>query len=81
MAKYYFHMRNDAEELLDPEGVEMLSKRVPVYALLTARDCMAGDVRSGYLNLDYRIDVHEANGRLVHSLRFCDAVSIGGAAL
>jgi hypothetical protein len=49
-------------------------------ALRSARDCMAGDIKSGQLDLRYRIDVHDERGALVHRLRFADAVRVITAA-
>jgi hypothetical protein len=40
------------------------------------RDCMAGDIKDGLLDLRYRIDVHEDAGELVHSLPFPQAVEV-----
>jgi hypothetical protein len=45
-------------------------------ALASARDCIAGDVRDGQVDLRYRINVHDENDHVVHSLSFADAVEI-----
>jgi hypothetical protein len=37
---------------------------------------MAGDVKHGRLDLRYRIDVHDENGKVVHRLAFPDAVEV-----
>jgi len=76
MPKYFFHLRDGADLLLDPDGVEMPQESVAGAALREARDCIAGDVRHGRINLDCRIDVHAEDGRLVHSLPFVDALEI-----
>ncbi len=39
---------------------------------------MSEDVKSGRLDLHYRIDVHDESGELVHSLAFADALQIVG---
>jgi hypothetical protein len=77
--RYFLHLRDSIDEILDPEGLEMPEEAVAGAALLSARDCMAGDVKQGRLDLHYRIDVHGECGKLVHSLRFADAVEIVGA--
>lgn len=76
MPHYYLHLRNGAAETLDPEGTEMAAESVAAMALLGARDCMAGDVKGGRLDLRYRVDVHDDDGGLVHSLLFTNALEI-----
>ena len=79
MARYFLHLIDSTDILLDPEGVEMTPDAIPGLALAAARDCMAGDIRSGRLDLHYRIEVVDEGGECVHSLRFADAVTIRGA--
>jgi hypothetical protein len=76
MPLYFMHLRDGKDEVLDPEGVEMPSEAVAGVALLAARDCMAGDVKQGKLDLHYRIDVHDEDGNIVHTLSFADAIEI-----
>lgn len=76
MHKYFFHLIDSIEVCLDPEGVRLPHEAIEDAALLQARDCMAGDVKEGRLRLDYRIDVHNEAGALVHSLSFADAIEI-----
>ena len=76
MPRYFFHLRDSTDEVLDPEGVEMPAKAVAGAALLQARDCMAGDVKNGRLDLHYRIDVHDESGAVVHSLAFEEALEV-----
>lgn len=76
MPLYFFHRRDTNDVLLDPEGVQMAPGEVPSKALWQARDCMAGDVKSGRLDLRYHIDVHDEGGQEVHSIAFADAVDI-----
>ena len=45
-------------------------------ALAPARDCMAGDVKSGQLDLRYRIEVQDGAREVVHRLPFADAIKI-----
>lgn len=76
MPRYFLHLRTGADEVIDMEGIEMPAEAVAGVVLLQARDCMAGDVRSGRLDLHARIDVHDEGGRLVHSLSFADALDL-----
>lgn len=76
MPKFFFHLRDSTDEVLDPDGVQMPLEAVAGAALLQARDCMSADVRKGTLDLHYRIDVHDEAGEVVHSLRFEDALEV-----
>ncbi|HEV2596464.1 MAG TPA: hypothetical protein VGU01_14830 [Sphingomicrobium sp.] len=76
MPRYYLHLRDEFTDTLEPEGKETPLEAVARTALLAARDCMAGDVRDGRLDLRYRIDVHDERSKLVHSLAFADALVI-----
>ena len=80
MPRYFMHLVDSIDVTLDPEGVEMPAEAIVGAALLQARDCMAHDVKSGQLDFHYRIDVHDENGELVHSLPFRDALVIVGQA-
>lgn len=45
-------------------------------ALLNTRDCIAGDVRNGLVDLHHRLAVHDEKGEVVHQLDFAEAVKI-----
>jgi hypothetical protein len=76
MPRYYMHLIDGADILLDPDGADLEIERVAASALAQARDCMAGDVKGGRLDLGYRIDVHDESGNVVHTQQFQDAVEI-----
>jgi hypothetical protein len=76
MPRYFMHLIDSVDETLDPEGVELPAEAVPGAALMAARDCIAGDVSTGRIDLHCRIDVHDESGKLVHSLPFAEAVQI-----
>ena len=76
MPRYFLHLRDGVDELLDPEGLDIAREAVAGVALSQARDCMAGDVKDGRLDLSLRIDVHDESGEPVHSLSFADALQI-----
>jgi hypothetical protein len=73
----FFHLRDDRDEILDPDGNDLPDREaMERYALMAARGIMAGDIANGILDLRYRIDVESAAGETVYSLRFRDAFSI-----
>ena len=77
MARYFMHLRDGSDELLDPEGVEYpdlnaLRKAV----LVAARDLMKGDVGEGVLDFRFRIDAEDETGEIVYTLAFKDALHI-----
>jgi len=76
MPRFFLHLKDSKDEILDPEGVEMPADAVPGVALRAARDCIAGDVRSGRIDLHFRIEVFSDSGELVYTLPFTDAVEI-----
>lgn len=77
--KYFFHLCNDDETVLDVEGRTFDNpEQVRRAALEAARDIMSSEVRGGHLNLDQRIDVVDQRNFVAHSLQFRDAVRISG---
>lgn len=77
MARYFLHLRDGTNELLDPEGREFPTLEVMRDAVLfTARDLIAGDVRNGLVDFRFRIDVHDETGAIVYSFPFKHAFSI-----
>jgi hypothetical protein len=76
MPRYFMHLRDGTDEVPDPEGVDMPLEAVSRAALMDARSCIAEDARAGRIYLGYRIDVHDEEGTVVHSLSFADAVEI-----
>lgn len=76
MPRYFFHLIDSTNVLLDPDGTNMPAEAVEGAALAAARDCMAGDVKTGQLDLCCRIDVHDEENQVVHRLEFTDALNI-----
>ena len=77
MALYFFHLRNGTDVLLDPDGREVDGiAAVQVAALRDARSIISDDASNGRIRLEYRIDVQDAAGLLVHKITFEDAVTI-----
>lgn len=77
MTRFYFHMRDGTDELLDPDGIRCQDMEgVRRSALEAALDVMGGDLRKGIVDLRYRIDVEDQSGEVVHTLPFGQAVRI-----
>lgn len=77
MARYFMHLRDGTEELLDPDGIDYASTDALRTAVMAAaRDLMSGDVTRGVVDLRFRIDAEDEQGKLVYSLPFKHAVSI-----
>ena len=76
MARYFMHLRDGTDGLLDPDGCDFPTLEDASAALFTARDLIAGDVRDGRIDLRFRIDVHDETGAIVYTLPFQHALSI-----
>lgn len=79
MPRLFFHLRDGEDFLLDPDGVELPDlAAAKAFALRNAYDLMAGEVQSGKLKLDQRIDVEDEAGNVLHTVRFHDLVEVTG---
>jgi hypothetical protein len=78
MARYFLHLRDGTDELLDPEGVEFADlDAVRKAVVVNVRDVMAGQIQTaGILDLRYQIDAEDEVRAVVYSLRFDDAVRV-----
>jgi len=77
MTRYFLHLRDHIDEVLDEEGIELPGLGALKKAVMeAARDIMAGDVRNGVLDFRYRIDAQNEQGDIVFSLPFQHAASI-----
>jgi hypothetical protein len=77
MARYFLHLRDGSDEVLDPDGSEFDDiEAVRLGVMQNARDTIAGDVRNGVVDLRYRIDAENEAGQIVYSLPFKHALSI-----
>ncbi len=79
MPRFFFHLVDSLDVLLDEEGSVMAAEAVPSHALRNARDLIAGDAQHGRVNLGYSIEVRDEGGKTVHTILFRDAVEIVGA--
>ncbi|WP_374468926.1 hypothetical protein [Phenylobacterium sp.] len=75
MPHYFLHLRDGADEVLDPEG-----STFPTFAKLVeavraaARELIAHGALCGEIDFGYRIDAESEGGIVVHTLSFRDAV-------
>jgi hypothetical protein len=76
MARYFLHLKNSVDEVLDQEGTELSEDAVRRLALRSARECIAEDVKAGRIDLHYRIEVFNESEELVHTLQFRDAAEM-----
>lgn len=77
MSKYYFHLRDGRDVLLDPEGRDIADHAtIPGLTLKDARSIISQDVLGGRIHLEQSIEVIDEAGRIVHRLDFRDAVII-----
>lgn len=77
MARYYMHLRNGLDELLDSEGVDLGDmEAIRKNVMTAARDILSGDLRNGLVDLRYRIDAEDELGKIVYTLAFKDAFRI-----
>lgn len=77
MARYYMHLRDGTEQILDPEGLEFPSvEALRKAVLVAARDLMTGDIRQGVLDFRFRIDAEDESGLIVYTLPFKHAINI-----
>ena len=77
MARYFMHLRDGTEEVLDPDGVEYDTlEALREAVLVSVRDCISGDALRGVIDLRFRVDAEDAAGAVVYTLPFDRAVSI-----
>ena len=76
MPLFYFHLRDGADVLLDPDGRELDQSAIAAAALAEARAMIAADVLEGRVRLDQQIEVLDSAGTVIHRLPFEDAVTV-----
>jgi hypothetical protein len=75
MTRYFFHIRQGDQTIIDDEGVECESlDAVRDEALQSAREIMSNDFRSGPAGVD-RIVIKDSKGDIVHELPFQAAIA------
>jgi hypothetical protein len=77
VTRYFLHLRDGSDEVLDPDGIEFKDMDTLRLAVMkNARDTIAGDVQNGLVDLRYRIDAENEAGQVVYSLPFKHAVNV-----
>jgi hypothetical protein len=77
MARYFMHLRDGVDEVVDPEGREFATlEDLRTAVMFCARDLIAGDVRNGVIDFRFRIDAEDEHGVIVYTLPFKHAFSI-----
>ena len=77
MARYYMHLRDGTEQILDPEGLEFANvEALRKAVLVAARDLMTGDIREGVIDFRFRIDAEDEAGVIIYTLPFKHAINI-----
>jgi hypothetical protein len=78
MPRFFLHLRDGTDQILDPEGIVYENEEaMRRFVLDNARDTISQEIRSsGTIDLRYRIDAEDDAGNIVYSLPFTEAVSI-----
>jgi hypothetical protein len=77
MPIYFCHQRAGDEFILDQEGGERPSFEAAYLAAVAgARDIMCSQVHCGRLSLDETLELHDAAGAHLATIRFADALEI-----
>ena len=76
MPRYYFHLCDGADVLLDDEGRELEADDLEARTLGEARAMIAADALNGHIFLNQKIEVRDEAGKMVHCLSFEDAVQV-----
>ena len=77
LSRYFFHLRDGVDLLLDEEGRECADIAVAAaLALEDARSIISDEVLGGLVDLDRHLDIETADGAVAHRLEFRDAVRI-----
>jgi hypothetical protein len=80
VVRYFFHLCDGRDTLIDPDGRELTDfTSVADLALKEARAMISQDALGGRIMLNQYIEVRDQDGKLVHKVEFTDAVTITGA--
>lgn len=77
MPRYFFHLSDGVNHLIDPDGREISDPAlIPHFALKEARAIISQDALNGAIHLGQFIEVRDESNEAVHRLLFRDAVTI-----
>ncbi len=75
--RYFMHICNGNGFVEDQEGRELADDAMArAEAIAAARDVMAGDMRTGLLDLSAFIEVEDEKHKLLFTITFADAVTV-----
>lgn len=80
MSRLYFHLHDGVDVLLDNDGVDISPGDAAKRALHEARALIAHEAIQARIDLRQRIDVEDADGAVICTVAFGDAVTIIQAA-
>ena len=78
MQRFFVHLRDHVHPINDPDGVELPDlSAARQNALNAARDLLSADIKTGLIDIFFRIDdVADEGGQVVHSLPFAQAFTV-----
>lgn len=77
MARYFLHLRDGADDVLDAEGIEYETRELMRAGVMEcARDILCGDMKRGILDLRFRIEAEDEQGEVVYSLPLRHAFNV-----
>jgi hypothetical protein len=75
--RFYLHIRCDGELIIDDEGADFPDlASATLEACKGARSIMSADILEGILRLDQSIEINDAEGVHVRSVRFAEVINI-----
>jgi hypothetical protein len=78
MPRYFFHLHDDHDTMRDREDAHHADLASAMASTLrAARSMISHDALEGFIRLGWVIEVEDGAERVVHRLRFKDAVAIG----
>jgi hypothetical protein len=79
MTRYHFNLHAFGTVILDEEGIEMPDlDAVRHEAIMSARELMCSELRTGKLCLGCHIEVQDAAGQVVLTLAYKEAIELSG---
>ena len=77
MSHYRFHLYQRETVVLDPEGYDLTDiTQARANAIAAARDLICGDARAGVIDMSGHIEIVDADGTLLDTVRFREAVQL-----
>ena len=77
MPRYFFHLRDGTDTLIDAEGAHFNNTdEARAAAVANARSIVSHEALEGHIDLAQRIDVVDEAGTFVCSVKFAEAVDV-----